>query len=256
MNITIFSKDRAAQLELLLRSMKKYFKEWNNYSINVLYTHSDESYKKGYDLTFKKHPEFNYIKESSFKNDLLKSIDPNKQFTTFFVDDNIFKEPFSINDDEFKIFNDSDEILCLSLRLHPNLTYCYPARVVMTKPGENIFDWRGKKGDFGYPMSLDGHIFRTKDIISKLKEINYRNPNSLESGLASNPIHKPLMIMYDKSIIINNPVNKVQNFNQNVHGNISADHINKQYLNGRIISLKNIEGINNISCHQEIPISF
>jgi len=258
MNITIFSKDRACQLELLLRSMKKYFKECNQFRISILYTYSNENFRRGYELTKQKHPEFNYIKEESFKNNLLSVIDENKKYTTFFVDDNIFKEPFSIEDNEFKLL-ENDSVVCLSLRLHPNLTYCYPAKIQQRKPeliDECILPWVGKEGDFGYPMSVDGHIVRTSDIIDMLRLNGYSNPNSLEGGLAANPIRKPFMVMYQKSIIMNNPVNKVQNFNNNVFGDVSQEFINEQYLDGKIISMSNIDGFENISCHQEIEVIF
>ncbi len=259
MNIIIFSKNRASQLDLLLRSMKKYFKEYDNFKKYVLYTYTDKKFMDGYDITFTKHPEINYVKEKSFKNDLLFLINKDDELSVFFVDDNVFKEPFSINDKEFKIFKNSKDIACLSLRLHPNLTYCYPARVFMKKPTMvkgNIFDWRRKDGDFGYPMSLDGHIFFTSDIISRFEQINYNNPNTLEGILSNIPIPKPLMIMYDKSRIMNLPLNKVQNVNNNVFGHISADFINEQFLQGKRISMENIDGFENTSCHQEIDIKF
>jgi hypothetical protein len=259
MNVTIFSRDRACQLELFLRSMKKYFKQWDKYQINVLYTYSNEEFKKGYDITFEKHPEIRYIKETSFKEDTLRLVDKTKEYTIFFVDDNVFKEPLDIDDRKIRVFKTNEGICCVSLRLHPNLTYCYPARVAMFKPAmteDNVFDWRGKPGDYGYPMSLDGHLFRTNDIFIILEKLNYNNPNSLESNLAANPINRPFMIMFDKSVILNIPVNKVQNFNNNIHGNISAEYLNKEYLSGKILSIKNIDGFKNISCHQEIPLLF
>lgn len=258
-NITIFSKDRGCQLELLLRSMKTHFKEWNEQNINILYTYSNDLFKNGYEITKRLHPEFNYKLENDFKLDLLLLMNKDEKFSTFFVDDIIFKEDFSLDDDKMKIFKEDEDILCLSLRLHPNLTYCYPARVTMTKPSmdsNNKFDWRGKQGDYCYPMSLDGSIFRTNEILYRLQNLNYSNPNTLESNLSMTPIKKPFMLMYDKSVIINNPANKVQTFNQNVHGNITADYINEQYLKGKKISTKNSIGFNNISCHQEIDIIF
>lgn len=38
LNIIVFSKDRPAQLELFLRSMKLYFTEFYEHKINILYT--------------------------------------------------------------------------------------------------------------------------------------------------------------------------------------------------------------------------
>ena len=82
----------------------------------------------------------------------------------------------------------------------------------------------------------------------------YNNPNSLESIMAMRPLEKPYMICFDKSPIMNIPINKVQDFNNNIHGDISADYLNEQFLDGNVISTDNIYGFNNKSCHQIIDI--
>ena len=53
LNIIVFSRDRACQLELFIRSMKFYFKEFYQYNINVLYTYSNNKFKEGYEKLFK-----------------------------------------------------------------------------------------------------------------------------------------------------------------------------------------------------------
>lgn len=260
LNIIIFSKDRACQLELLLRSMKFYFKEFSESKINVLYTYSNDKFKEGYEKLFKIHNDENikYIKEvKKFKEHVLLLLDLNNPYTVFFVDDIVFKNEFTINCKQFKLFAMNDEILCLSLRLHPYLTYCYSARIRMNKPNFDsnlIFKWIGQSGDYGYPMSLDGHFFRTLEFSALSKVLDYYNPNSYESMLAGYPLNRLKMICFEESIIVNNPINKVQNFNNNVHGNITADYLNDVFLNGYIIDLENFKGFKNISCHQEIEI--
>lgn len=259
MNIIIFSKDRAAQLDLFLRSMEEYFQEYNNFKIKILYTYSNEEFKRGYEILKSLYSYPYFIKEENFKNNLLTLIDSKEKYTVFFVDDIIWKDYFSFKSEEFQNFENDENILALSLRVNPYLNYCYPASQKMTKPKSmenNIWYWKGESGDFGYPMSLDGHIFRTKDILPLLKKINYKNPNDLEGKLSSIPINKPKMICFDKSKIINNAVNKVQTNNSNKYGNISADYINHQFLSGYMIDLKNFREINNTQCHIEIPISF
>ena len=261
MNIIIFSKNRACQLELLLRSIKWGFKEFDNNNFKILYKHTTEDFKKGYDKAMDMHSNDNiiWIEESSFKTDLLEMINKDEKNTVFLVDDNVFKEKFTIEDEKFRYFNNHGDVLCLSLRLHPRLTYCYPARILQKPPvftSNNTFLWKGQYGDYGYPMSLDGHIFRTKEIIPLLIHLNYTNPNSLESALASYPLFNPKMICFDKSIIINNPVNKVQDWNNNIHGSISAEIINENFLLDQIIDLDAFIEIENISCHQEIDIKF
>ena len=258
LNVVLFSRDRSSQLELLLRSMKRFFKEFNETKINILYTYSNDEFKKGYNKLFTIHNDnnINYVKEINFKQDLINLMN-NDKFTIFFVDDNVFKNPFSLEDKQFKIFSERNDIACLSLRLHTRLSYCYPANSIMKKPNFNndmTWEWMNETYDYNYPMSLDGHIFYTKDILPYILNLNYSNPNSLEGNMSVRPINKKYMICYKESIIINNPVNKVQINNPNKHGNISQEYLNENFLNDYIISMGNIIGIDNESCHKELPV--
>ncbi len=262
MNIIIFSKDRACQLDLFLRSLKKYFIEFKELKFNILYTYSNDKFKQGYDKLFTIHNDsnLNYIKETKkFKSHVLDIVDEKEKHIVFFVDDMIFKNEFSLKSKQFKLFDLDDDILTLSLRLHKNLSYCYPARIHISPPkfnSNNIFRWRGQQGDYGYPMSLDGHFFRTSDMLPFLNGLNYNNPNSLESSLASYALNRPTMICFEESVVLTIPVNKVQNFNQNVYGNISANFLNDKFLNDFIIDLIPFEGFKNISCHQEMEMEY
>lgn len=260
MNIVIFSKDRAMQLELLIRSFNTFVKNSNLYVLNVIYTYSNEEFKAGYDkLISMDYPNVMFHRETSFKDNLIPLIDPKKEHTVFFVDDIVFKNPVDFYDKQMEIFNWDEGIVCRSLRLHRNLSYCYPMQKPMRQPiflNNNVFDWRKEFGDYGYPMSLDGHIFRTKEILPMVKNMAYANPNTLEGALAGNRNVAPKMICYDKSIVLSNPINKVQAVNDNVCGDISAKTLNDQFLDGFIIDLSNFIGIDNVSCHQEVPLNF
>jgi len=261
LNIIIFSKDRSCQLELFIRSMKFYFKEFDQHTINILYTYSNDKFKEGYEKLFKIHNDknINYIKETDvFKKHVLLLLDQKNPYTVFFVDDIVFKNSFTLNCKQFKLFSMNNEILTLSLRLHPYLTYCYAAKVRMSQPHfeSNLsFKWYGETGDYNYPMSLDGNFYRTNDILALTKVLSFNNPNSYESILSGYPLNRPKMICFEESVIINNPINKVQNFNNNFHGNISAEFLNDKFLDDYIIDLYNFKGIKNSSCHQEIEIN-
>ena len=262
MNIIIFSKDRPCQLELFLRSLKKYFKEFEELNFNILYTYSNDKFKQGYDKLFTIHTDSNliYIKETKrFKEHVLELIDDTELHTVFFVDDMIFKNTFTLKSKQYQLFTLNDDILTLSLRLHKNLSYCYPARIHMKPPifdSNMTFRWRGQSGDYGYPMSLDGNFFRTRDILPFFKGLQYNNPNSLESVIAAYPLNRSLMICFEESKVLTIPVNKVQNFNQNVYGNISAEFLNEKFLSDYIIDLEPFDGFKNISCHQEMEMNY
>lgn len=270
MNIVIFSKDRAAQLELFLRSMKKFFPEWSKYSdIHILYTYSTEAFGAAYTKTIALHPEMHYAFENQgmFKMDTLNLIDKKRFFTMFFVDDNIFKNHFTLQCEEVKDFVIREDIACVSLRLCPRINYCYTMNVMMTPPKfleerHYVWKWYGASpGDWSYPMSLDGHLFKTEEILPLITLLNYSNPNTMEGALANSPFNIPHMICFNDSKIFNVPANKVQSVNNNRHGNVSAQDINEKFLysNSKLSLdkiLNNPLTRNNTSCHQDILLEW
>jgi hypothetical protein len=259
-NIIVFSRDRAMQLELFLRSFKECVKESGHYNIKVLYTCSTDAYKQGYDKLISMAYNVEFVNEGNFKLNTIYLIDPNKPHTVFFVDDDVFKEPIDFYDSQMDVFNGDESIACRSLRLSRYLEYCYTLQKPMRQPeygNNNIFNWSTSSLDFGYPMSLDGHIFRTKEILPHLKDLVYSNPNTLESVMVGvrNKFGKN-MVCYNKSPIFNIPINRVQTVNQNICGHIGAEELNTLFLNGKVIDLVPIMGILNKSCHQEVNLTY
>jgi hypothetical protein len=248
------------QLDLLLRSMKKYFKEYLNYPIKVLFDFSDVNYKIGYEKLQELHPEVFFVKETFFKSDLLTMIDISKKYTIFLVDDIIFKDHFSLECKEIDLFEKSDDVICVSLRLHPKLTYCYARDIKINKNPilENCaYTFEKTSGDYSYPMSLDGHIFKTNDIYKILVNSNYIKPNSLEGELNTNyrQIKKSKIICFEKSVLFNNPINRVQTEVCNKSGNISSTiDLNIKFLNDKIIDLDYFDGFENNSVHQLVEV--
>ncbi len=259
-NIVVFSKDRAMQLDLFLRSFDTFVKNRDGYLINVLYTYSNDNFGAGYEKLIAERPNgIRWVKETQFKSDLLSLVESTHPYTVFFVDDDVIKDHFDFYDAQGQLFDNSEDILCRSLRLSRDIQYCYTKQTPTKQPvfrDNNIFKWKGMEGDFGYPMSVDGHIFRTSDILPLLWDLDYSNPNYLEGHLAQRPINRPKMVCYTKSIVMNNPINLVQSTSPNVHGNIPAAELNNMFLKGKTIALDNFIGINNVSCHQEMPLIF
>lgn len=264
-NIVVFSKDRGCQLDLFLNSLKKFFVGVNINNVHVLYTYSNEPFGAGYVKAISYHQDVHYVYESKgkFKEDLLKNVILKKPFTMFFVDDIVFKDEFNLSCPEVKKLDTEPDIACLSLRLHPNINYCYTMDIPMIVPeflkGELLWEWvKACQGDWSYPMSLDGHLFKTENILSKLISIDYHNPNTLEGNLANSPICMPYMLCFNKSKIVNIPANKVQDVNGNRHGQVSAQYLNDQFLIGKRLSLKKLLSnpsiVNNVSCHVDVPI--
>lgn len=258
LNIVVFSKDRAMQLDLFIRSFNRFVARSDRCTVQVIYTYSNETFRHGYErLIARSAPNIRFHLEGDFKADVLRCVDPACPHTVFFVDDNVFKRPFDFHDGQMDLFNRSPDTLCRSLRLHPRLTYCHPMQKDLTPPefmDQNVFSWKEQDGDYGYPMSLDGHIFRTGQIREMLERFDYANPNTLESLLAKSPLSAPKMVCYDDSVILNIPMNRVQNVFDNVHGAVDAVGLNEQFLSGKMLDLEKLCGFQNTSCHQEIDV--
>ena len=271
-NAIVFSKDRACQLELLVRSMVG---GWNVHGkhgleFTVIYDTSNERYEKSYEKLMHEFCGKNYYFSlcrdvGKFKERTIEAIHnyidgSHDKYTVFFVDDDVFKLPFSTDSHMFHTFQMQTDIACLSLRMSPRMTYSYTQnKNVIVPPIENgIWDWtKTKESNWSYPMSLDGHIFRTTDILPLIERLDYNNPNELEGQLAQHPLlHRPKMICFDEPIIMSLPVNRVQEASKNRCGNISAEFLNEQFLAGKRIKLQPIIDFKNTSPQQEVEIEF
>lgn len=269
MNVVIFSKDRALQLDLLLRSMEKNFYKYYNQNVTVIFRASNDEYIAGYRKLIKKWGRkdkgtgvvtWANEEQSSFKEVTVSAIDPSKMFTMFLVDDIVFTNSFTMNDEEFKILQNDEDVLGLSLRLDPKKTYCYAIDQTMQVPeshsdGFFCYPWQGKDGDFGYPMSVDGTVFRTKEILPLVAKFNYWNPNTFESVLSQNPIEHPFLLTYSKAKLVNIPANRTQDTFKNRHANLEEaqlSKLNEQYLQGMEIDLEPFQGLETPSVHFEM----
>jgi hypothetical protein len=126
--------------------------------------------------------------------------------------------------------------------------------------GALSWDWSVHYLDFGYPLSVDGHIFKTKDILKLTKKVGFTNPNTFEAALQifeSFPKNK--MTSFPESVLVNTPNNIVNtsfaNRNGLTHG-ADVRELNKNYLNGSVIDLESMDFSNVIGCHQEIEFKY
>ena len=69
LRVIIPSKDRPAQLDLLLRSIKRFSLDWSDNSIFILYRTTTDEFAAGYKKLMEEHPQFVYCEEDSFRKD-------------------------------------------------------------------------------------------------------------------------------------------------------------------------------------------
>jgi len=268
LNIIIFSKDRAAQLDLLLRSFKSSLRESDSLKINVCYNFSNELFQKSYLQLSSQQENMNSVEfisdnlYGSFKQSLIKSLNINNKLTMFLVDDIVFKSEWSLNDNEIQFVKNNNEIIAHSLRLWNGIDHCYATNNPNSIPKfvkGCIWNWTAAAGDWNYPMSVDGNIYRTDFIFEKINQINFKNPNQLEAGLAATADRtKQYMSCYAKgSKLLNIPANIVQDVYANRHGNIlSAEELNNNFLSGKRLSYEHIINYSNNTVHVELPLKW
>jgi hypothetical protein len=256
--VICFSKDRACQLELLLRSMHEKLNVFH--SVVVQYTATTEEFQKGFNKLQQFHPYIKFQKESSFKDtlvDILKTV--NTEYILFHTDDDVYLQDVSLvcAPDEL-----NDGYHCFSLRMNPTIDRCYPANNKKIKaPRLNINDYQGlmswnwKEAEdqhtcWGYPMALNSHIYRSKDIIPLINKGKYHHPNSLECWLNQNRWHdKPYMLSFTETKVFNVQNNFVQGPRMAEIQEYGVSELNNEFLAGKRISTDNIYGLRPNAAH-------
>jgi hypothetical protein len=260
-NILLWSKDRAAQLDLTLQSYKKYFKDWDKQTLNILYKCSSDDFIKSYDILMKYHPEFNWVNEKDLVKQTKELIfNTDHLYVSFIVDDDVFIDYFSTSDYEFKEFTTNNDIACLSCRLAPYINYCYTAGMPQPAPDikDGIWEWCNKPYDWGYPASLSAfHVFRKQDV-SFLKDINFRGVNTFEAQFDSMfSRNRTKMICYNQAKCICATNNRVQMENANKNENSHDIYVlNNAFLLGKRLSTNVNDKATINMCHSPMKYIF
>lgn len=241
----VFSRDRPAQLELLLRSLR--FNAPND-TTRVLWTATEDEFARGYE----KFVVWNETTILDF-NERLREIlaGATDDLVTFFCDDDVMYRRDPGHD---QILRWHPEILTFSLRLGTENTRRLPK-------GFPLWDWtRLERTDFGFPGSIDGHTFRIADVWEMLGQDYIENPTQLETILAHRvraiQKRRPLMACYPFQAIVGVPVNRVSPDSGVDHGlrfPQETKEMNDRFLRGERIDLEALDFSGVSGCHHEIP---
>jgi len=252
-DILIFSKDRACQLDLLLTSIIDNFSEANR--VTIVCKTTTEKYMDGYMKLFGKYPQFSWVPESNLIEDIRSEINFSKtEYIMTMVDDEIV-----IRKDSVKplLDNYTEEIHCASLRMGKNIgDYCYTADLKcdipeLEKKGE-VYKWDWTKGDgrtdWYYPACINSHIYRTGFLMEQMYKIQGGNVNDMEGVLNLNRVNfKHYMLCLENSKTINIANNLTQT-GYNRHSNnkdFSLEELNSKFLQGYVIDKNDFYKIKN-----------
>ena len=279
----VFSKNRACQLDFLLTSLIE-----NNsgmFDINILYDHSSDEFKAGYEMLIKKYPFLNWKEESNFQEDTINLVKNGGDLVCFFVDDNILYRKIEVGEDTITKLFDNRDVFCLSLRLGANtiiqneytMQECViPLRGEFVNETFLIWDWITQcehcrsplTGNYAYPFSVDGHVFK-RDLVEKLigneddfVKIKFETPNAFEGRIWDKgwdvSVMPKKMSSFKESLVVNSPLNLVGS-SENMSGQkfgVSLEELNQKYLEGFDPDLDDMDFSNIQGCHQEIQLKF
>ena len=262
----IISKDKPAQLHLLLDSLYRNGK--NLFDITVLYEYSNTDFKKGYMTTqyvfYDKH-RYNHRfpvrwaerEAPNLSDDLLSYLQNSRPLTCLFNDEDIlFANDLSYNQ-VYSLFSRYNPC-ALSLRLGNNTVIQNPYEdsdyfAMLPEEGEFLLEkfllWDATLIDsytnFAIPLSTDGHIYNRNVLHDVLSMVTIDNKEEFESTLQkvlydggfSNKAPY-LMACPEFSMAINNRITRVQderNKKDDIKFGINDVDVNERYLSGQRI---------------------
>jgi hypothetical protein len=273
-NALILSKNRASQLRLLLESISINASSLFN-RITIIYTYSNDDFKKGYEKLQSENilPNIDWQKEKDFMPDFLQAIkNCESEYICGIVDDCVFYKRVPSSPEYIEAFM-KDDVFCFSLRLGLNTTmqnYLDPnRRLTLQKYGKGkvCIRWDWKKltpsANYGYPISLDGHVFRTDELSRISHKFEFKSLRSWEETLTTQRrsiTDKNMMVSYKQSVLFSIPSNSVQDppmISGQRHAYSEKD-LNDKYIENTVIDFESIEhAFQNVEwAHNEIELSF
>ena len=259
LDVMIFSKDRPLQLDGLLRSMSINMPGTNTC---VLYHYLDDYANAIVELK-ESHPGVAFIEQTDFLEQVKGFVKRSAEYCMFLVDDIVFKEAVDMSLVRNAMDN-NPRVMTFSLRLGLNLNRCYPLEADQPVPQGNVYtpgvfvwDWKNSEMDWNYPLSVDGHIFRSNQFSTWLTHLQFDKPNSYEATLQTirqrYPL-PPLSMCYVRSKVVNLPINRVQQEFENKCGDIDPASLLELWHAGKRMDIAKYQGILNNGAHEELEL--
>lgn len=243
----IFSRDRAAQLDLLLRSIDRFMEPETTH---IIWLATDSNYRKAYfEVTEQPMQPWGQFPDA-VKTLLLET---EEETVTFFCDDDIVFRKLPGNPGGLLLRDDRTLSFCL---------YLGQGNVKMSIPrGFPHWNWVDlPRHDFGFPCAVDGNTYRVKDVLRLGVDERHMNPTWLESMWSAGVVRefaedRPMMASFQHQSLVSNPVNRVSESHGppfgRKHPQLIKD-LNARFLKGQRIDLDALDFKGIDSCHHEV----
>lgn len=248
--LILFSKDNAVQLRNLIISINRYCSD--KFNINIIYTFSTPEYQFGYEKLKNEEllPNINWIVQDDCKQQVMNLIKPDYEYVCFGLDTDAFYATF----DEMQIvhaLSEDKSVFCFALNLGKNITRNLENKsqeiLITLEEVNDIIKWNWTKHylSFSNPLSLNFHVFRSKEISKLIKQLRFKNDIELEESMQIfEALPWNLMASFKKSVTVNMILKNV----------LSSKELNVKYINGDTLDYNDFDFINICGTQQEFNI--
>ena len=253
----VFSKDRAMQLDALVRSTATYAPYD---SMTSLVTWTNERHALSYEIADQEGACPNMWRDTVWGFEkFVRSFVAKHERVVFHTDDDVFFRRASIFDVCYSV--PPNEWPPSSFRLGKNTTHCHPLDCEQEPPAHFPWRWREAQGDFGYPLCLNGTVYRSADLLPLLDGWHFANPTELEAGLAyqAELFQPEWMTAPLHSCCVSLPHNRVSSSSGCRTGSNpdwQPDRLCEMFLYGWRIDLDRMDFTHIVGAHQEVPLAF
>jgi hypothetical protein len=268
----VVSKDRPAQLELLLRSWSEQVPEWDDFAVSVLCKSTDPAFDRGYDIVRQTFPGvFMQWEDASntFQGHILALMErEEREFFQFLTDDIVFIDGFTTSDEPFELLRRRADIGAVALRMSPRINYSQPLGMQTPPPRlhQNIWTWkplplwleritrvfgvRSAWGDWRLQINFDGNVLRYPELLAHFRRLpQASSPQYLERVFVEYPLPAPNLVCYPESKLINLALNRVDPHSIYPSAGHSTEQFNTRFLAGERLSYRKLVGLHHNACH-------
>ena len=271
----IVSKDRPAQLELLLRSWSEQVPEWPAFAVSVLWKSTAPEFDRGYEVVARAFPTVFMQREDesrTFQRHILALMEREaREFFHFLTDDIVFIAPFSTADEPFQLLRRRPDISAVALRMSPRINYSQPLGMRTPAPRlrhniwtrtplprwvervTRLFGIHSAWGDWFLQINFDGNVLRYPELLAHFRTLpEAGNPQLLERLFVERPLPAPNLVCYPESKLINLALNRVDTMSVYPSAGYSTTEFNQRFLAGERLSYKKLIGLRHNACHIEV----